>query len=297
MTLSRRAREVLLVSGLLLLPTLVLRASVKSPENLNPLDRVVLRLTAPLQAALMRGARAVGDFWSHYLLLIEVRKHNDHLLRENQELRRQIKALELAAEREQRLEKLLAMRGDIMAETVAARVVGVETSPQFRVLRVRIDRGDAEVKPGMPVLAAAGVVGRISRTVGPYSDVLLAVDPRSSIDVVIPRSGSRGVLKGSPGEDRYRCRVEYLLRQDEVKVGDAVVTSGLLSIFPKDIPVGRVVEIRKQAFGLYQEVELEPAVDFGKLREVLIVLAPPPPPDPDAGKRAPEGARGLGVPR
>ena len=62
------------------------------------------------------------------------------------------------------------------------------------------------------------MVGRVSRTFGPYSDVLLAVDPRSSIDVLLPRVGSRGVLKGNVSEDGYRCKVDYLAREDEVHV-------------------------------------------------------------------------------
>lgn len=299
MTLSRRAREILLVAGLLALPALVLRASVKAPEDLNLVDRAVLRLTAPLQNGVMRLFGGVQDVWSRYLALIDVQQENDRLRRENLKLKTDLQVLALHKDRGERLEKLLELREQVMAETAAARVVGVETSPHFRVVRVRLDRGDAEVKPGMPVISADGVVGRIARTVGPYSDVLLLVDPRLSIDVVLPRLGSRGVVKGSPSDDRYHCRVDYLARQDEIQIGDLVVSSGLGGIFPRDIPVGKVVRIKKQPFGLYQDVEIEPAVDFSKLREVLIVLAPPPPPDPDAGKRPAGGggARGLGVPR
>ena len=297
MTLPRRVREILLVAGLLIVPALLLRTSAKAPAELSFFDRGLLRVTAPLQLGLMGMLRGVSDTFSRYALLVSVKSHNEALLRENEELRRQVKALQLASERSERLERLLAMRNEILAETAAARVVAVETSPtSFRVLRVRIDRGASEVRTGMPVLAASGVVGRVARTYGPYSEIVLATDSRSSIDVVLPRIGSRGVLKGT-GEDSTRCRIDYLLRQDEVKVGDQVVTSGLLSIFPADVPVGRVVAIRKQSFGLYQEVEVEPAVDFSKLREVLIVLAPPPPPDPDAGKRVAESARGVTVPR
>jgi rod shape-determining protein MreC len=260
-------------------------------------DRAVLRLTAPLQAGLMYLFGGARDLLSRYLGLIHVKDENERLRRENEELRAQLLALSLQKSRGERLERLLELRAEVMAETAAARVVGVETSPQFRVVRVRLDRGGTEVRPGMPVLAPTGVVGRIARTVGPYSDVILLVDPRSSIDVVLPRTGSRGVIKGRPGEDRYRCRIEYVARQDEVQVGDLVVTSGLGGLFPRDLPVGKVVRVEKKAYGLYQDVEVEPAVDFGKLREVLIVLAPPPPPDPDAGKRPPEAARGLVVPR
>ncbi len=296
MTLSRRAREILLVLGLLMLPALILRASVKAPDSLNPLDRLVLRLTAPLQGGLVRVFSGGVDLWRHYLALVDIKQKNEALLKENQALRSELQALSLRTQRGDRLERLLDLRNELTAETAAARVIGIETS-HYRVMRVRVDRGRDDVKAGMPVLAPGGVVGRISRTFGPYSDVLLAVDPRSSIDVLLPRVGSRGVLKGSTTDDGYRCRIDYLLRQDAVQVGDLVVTSGLGSIFPADITVGKVAAIKKQAFGLYQDVQVEPAVDFGKLREVLILLAPPPPPDPDAGKRPADEARGFGVPR
>jgi rod shape-determining protein MreC len=135
------------------------------------------------------------------------------------------------------------------------------------------------------------------RLVGPIADVQLATDPRSSIDVVLPRTGSRGVLKGVASDTSYLCRIEYLVQKDDVQVGDVVLTSGLGGLFPRDIPVGKVVRLRKPDSSLYQEVEVEPLVDFGKLREVLVVLSPPPPPDPDAGKRPTEPVRGIGVPR
>ena len=56
---------------------------------------------------------------------------------------------------------------------------------------------------------------------------MLAVDPKSSIDVVVARTGGRGVVKGIAGDNRYRTRIENLLRSDEVAEGDVVVTSGL----------------------------------------------------------------------
>ena len=81
------------------------------------------------------------------------------------------------------------------------------------------------------------------------------------------------------------------------QVGDTVTTSGLGAIFPRDVFVGKVVRLRRTDASLYQEVEVEPSVDFGKLREVLIVLSPPPAPDPDLGKRPTDSARGVGIPR
>jgi rod shape-determining protein MreC len=82
------------------------------------------------------------------------------------------------------------------------------------------------------------VVGRINRVSGDSSDILLSVDPRSAIDVIIPRTGGRGILKGKPGENGYRAAIEYLIHGEQAKEGDLVVTTGL-GEFPRDVPSAR----------------------------------------------------------
>lgn len=125
----------------------------------------------------------------------------------------------------------------------------------------------------MPVLAAEGLVGQIRRTWGRYSDVLLTADKTSAIDVVVQRNGARGILKGTGGDQYYSCQMEYLSREDEVNLGDLVVTSGLGHRFPANIPVGNVSKVVKHEFGLYQEAEIKPAVNFSRVEEVLVMIA------------------------
>ena len=123
----------------------------------------------------------------------------------------------------------------------------------------------------MAVVSARGLVGQVLRTGGRYSDVLLTVDRTSAIDVVIQRTGARGMLRGTGEDDRYLCRIQYLRRDEEVEAGDEVYTSGLGQRFPAAILVGTVVSVRRQEFGLYQEAEVLPAVDFSTLEEVLVL--------------------------
>jgi rod shape-determining protein MreC len=145
------------------------------------------------------------------------------------------------------------------------------------------------------VITPEGVVGRINRTSGETSDIMLSVDPRSAIDVVLPRTGGRGILKGKPGENGYRCAIEYLMQGDQAKDGDLVVTSGLGG-FPRDLPVGKISKVVKNSAGLTQDIEITPDVDFARLSEVLVVVAPAPPVDPDAGSKKPLApAHGLAV--
>ena len=297
MSLIRRAKSLLIGAALLLVLSLVLRWSVKAPEKQTLLDRAVVRLAAPLQGVVASLFGRVSSVWNGYVAVIGVQQENQVLRRNNAELRAQLASQSALALRAQRLERLLDLRAQVLADTAVAQVISIETSRQFRVVRVRIDRGGVEMKPGMPVIAAEGVVGRIARAVGPYADVQLLTDARSAVDVVIPRSESRGVMKGTGSDSRYVCRVEYVLKKEQIEVGQDVLTSGLGGSFPRDLPVGKVVAVRRSDASLYQEIEVEPSVSFSHLREVLIVLSPPPPPDPDAGKRGFESARGPGVPR
>ena len=161
MTLTRRARELVIVATLLAVPVLFLRANLAHSDHLNVVDRAILRISAPLQAGLTALARGVGDSWTRYIALVHVKADNARLADENARLRAELVAARSEAAREGELEKLLALRAAVQFDTLAARVVAVETSAFFRVVRIRLDRGGDEVKPGMAVIASAGVVGRV----------------------------------------------------------------------------------------------------------------------------------------
>ncbi|HZL21216.1 MAG TPA: rod shape-determining protein MreC [Polyangia bacterium] len=278
---SKRLREAAIVAVMLLIAIISLRMSAKNPGDLSALDRGILRLVSPAQSAMSLVARAITSVAGRYVELTHVRGENEALTRENQRLRAELTEMRRLAEESGRYQRLLGLRDVTPAETIAARVIAVDASPYFRVARVEIDHGEGTVRHGMPVLTPEGVAGRINRVSGKSSDIMLLVDPRSAIDVVIPRTGGRGILRGKSGENGYRCSVEYLARGEPAKEGDAIVTSGLGGAFPRNLAVGHITRVIPGAVGLYQDVEVTPDVDFSRLSEVLVVVAPPPAPDPD----------------
>jgi rod shape-determining protein MreC len=280
MVLPRKLRDLLLSGALLGVPVLFLQSGLKEvgSAEMNPVDRVVLRVSAPIQSAITGAISGIHRGWRRYIYLVDVEQENEHLQSENERLRTMLQDARRGVGRLHHLEKLLGFRASRGVEVVGVRAIGRDASPFARALRVRVDLGDRTLRPGLPVVTADGVVGRVGRVFGSYSDVILAVDPKSAVDVVIQRTGGRGILRGIDGTNHYTCRIDYLLRKEEVKEGDLVVTSGVAGVFPKDLPVGRISRVTRRTYGLYQEVEVTPAVDFSSLREMLVILAPPPPP-------------------
>jgi rod shape-determining protein MreC len=288
----QRLREATVVVAALGLALLMLRQSARTQGALGSVDRLVLKVVAPAQRAATGVARDVRGVGDRYLFLTGVQANNQHLRDENRRLQAELHQARAAATATARLERLLGMREALAATSLPARIIAVDTSPYFRVARVTLDRGFGQVEAGMPVIAPEGVVGRIVGVAGQTADVQLAVDPRSNIHVVIPRTGGRGLLVGKAGENGYRCLIQYFARTDGVKVGDPVVTTGLGG-FPRDLPVGTVARVAVQPGSMFQEVEIAPHVDFARLSEVLVVVAPAPAVEPRDHPAAPAAARGL----
>jgi rod shape-determining protein MreC len=284
---------------LIIIPALVLRASMQRGEP-SQFDKAILRITAPLEAGVSWVVEGVGGIWGRYIALIDVEKENRELRAENEKLRKDLagatrRAADIAA-----LEELAVVKKQTQADTLGARVIAAPLSPQFRVIRLRIDRGDRDVQPDMPVIAGTGPVGKIDKVYGDYADVMLVSDPRSRIDVAIKRTGSRGVLIGLGEPDSYRSKITTLELASNpelrAKVGDEVVTSGVGSVFPPGLVIGTISKLTGDD-GMFQNVEVRPAVDVSRVRAVMVLLAPPPPPDPDAKQRKKSdpafGARAL----
>lgn len=276
MNFYRRFRDAAAVVLLLALPFFFLNANLKDPSRTNAIDRLLLQLSAPAQSAATQLALGVSGIWEEYLYLVEVKQDNQRLRDENARLREANHRLTSDAAENRRLRRLLHLRDELEGTMLSARVIAKGHSVHFRVTRLELDRGERDrVKHGMPVVTPEGLVGQIQRAAGHYSDVLLVADATSAVDVVIERNGARGILRGTGLDDAYKCQIEHLSREDDVKVGDLVVTSGLGQRFPASIVVGEIVKVEKPAFGLYQQAEVRPAVNFSRLEEVLIMTSGP----------------------
>jgi rod shape-determining protein MreC len=268
----RRYRDIVLVILLITVPFFVLRANIRNPEEVNSIDRAVLRVSAPIEYVASALARQVSNLIGEYVYLVDVKADNNKLAYENARLNMKVRELRQAEAENRRLRRLLGLREGVSWESVSAVVISKDTTNYFRVAHVALDNPAPGITQNMPVMTLDGVVGTVLRVSGDKIDVRLAVDPGAGIDVVVERTGARGFVRGIGDLTRYAMRVEYVQRTDEVENGDLLVTSGFGCRFPAGIPVGRVNKVVRKDFGIYQEVEAEPTVDFSRLEEVIVVL-------------------------
>lgn len=228
---------------------------------------------APVQSAVRNVFSPIGDFFGGITRYRDVRAENDRLRRELEEAEGQaIRAADATRERQ----LLLALQDLGFAEDlpgITARVVS--NSPSNFQLTVTLNRGaDAGVAEGMPVVTAAGLVGRIAEVSDTRSTVLMVTDPASSVGVRLAGSGDIGVITGSGRRDLLALSLVSV--DTKVSEGEAVVTSGLQQgLYPPQIPVGRVRGAKITPGALEQEVTVEPVVDLDRLELVRILVWQP----------------------
>jgi len=226
----------------------------------------VAAVTAPIQMAFARVHRGAADLWTTYVDWKGLRADLARLRAEVTALRlRQLRQDELDAENG-RLRSFLTLRERLPAGAIAAEVVAREWNGFTRGLT--IDRGRADgVERLAPVIVTQGVVGRVAGLRRGSAVVQLLTDPASSIGAVVNRSRAQGLAEGVTGG---KLRLKLAASEEGVWVGDRVFTSGISGLFPKGLPLGRVVRVFPPT-GLFRLAELEPAVQLATVEEVLVL--------------------------
>ncbi len=242
--------------------------NLRHKESTNTFEKAVISLSSPIVWTVSRTDNFIGSIWDDYLYLVNVEGDN-RKLRETDKIlnRRLIESREAVLENE-RLKKLIGLREKLPDPSIAAAVIAEDNSPWFKTITVDRGRKDG-ISEDQPVVAPAGVVGRVVKAAGNSSRVLLLTDHASSISAVVQRSRARGIVKGKGGN---MCSLEFSERGDDVRIGDIVLSSGIGGVFPKGLPIGEVTMVKKGAYGIFQTVDIRPFVYVPRLEEVLVVL-------------------------
>jgi rod shape-determining protein MreC len=265
-----RKNQILLSSCFCLLLSLyILTAAARGQLKNDPIGPMLLWIMRPLQIAAQTTMNWIQDIQDSYSTLAGYKSENEKLRKRIEQLEVERNQLLEAEATNQRLQQLLEFRSRLPSGTVTASIIADSASSWFK--SCLLDKGSADgVRKGMAVVTPLGVVGQVVAVTGRTAKALLLSDPNSGVDVLVQRTRARGIVSGSLDNG---TTLKYVKRSEDIQEGDRLVTSGLDGIFPKGIVVGTVIKVRKQTLGLFQYIEVMPAVSLTRTEEVLIVRA------------------------
>ena len=213
----------------------------------------------------------VREYWDSYIALVDVAEENKRL---KKEIKVADRLITLATEEKAeltRLRQLLSL--DVVQEvpSFGARVIAMRFGPLAALKTLTVNKGFVDgVIIGTPVVAPAGVVGRVHRTAPHAATVLLLTDPGFRLAVISQESRTPGILRGSPGTARD-MEVTYVAQTAHIAEGELLITAGVDGGFPKGIPVGIVTRVEPGHETLFQQVQAKPMVELEHLEEVLLL--------------------------
>ena len=272
MVLTSRLRKIVIPILIFLLALGLISASLHTSEKMSFFEALIVEVTAPVQKVVSTALNGIGSVWKGYFHLVGLQRENVALKRELKELKVKLNMYREADLANQRLRALLNFKTSIATPLLPAEVVAFDPSGWFQTILIDKGSNDGLVRD-MAVVSADGLAGRVIGVSQHHAKVLLILDVNSAVDGLIQRSRARGVLVGL---DHDRCLLKYVQRNEDVQVGDQVITSGMGGVFPKGLLLGKVREVVRGNSGLFQSVEVEPAVNFSRLEEVMVVVQTPP---------------------
>lgn len=251
---------------------LLVSAQVQTKKGTRALQAVTFEVFSHVEFGTASIVNGVRNVWGNYGGLRGVKAENDTLKRRLAELEVQLQQEHALATKSERLQSLLDLKSQTTLPTMAAEVIAGNPDPGMRT--VTINRGSADgVSADMAVIAPGGVVGRVIGPVARHAArVQLLIDRNAAVGAMIERSRGGGMVVGA--EANPPLRMELVSTLADVKVGDAIIASGVDGIFPKGYLIGRV-EHADRGTGLYHTISVRPGVDFSSLEEVLVVMTPP----------------------
>lgn len=253
----------------LFIQVLALGVQVKRPNESGSVSLIriwTIRTITPVQKVIIGAYDWAGDTWHNYFWVRGLRTENERLQDENWQLRMEQVRMVQDASQAQRLQALLKFKEQYISETVAAQVIGTSGTESSRVLY--IDRGANDgIKPDMAVITPTGVVGKVMRVFPATAQVLEINDQTSGIGAILEKSRLQGILKGTPAGDAL---LHYVMSDEKVEVGEMVLTSGGDRIFPKGLPIGRVISVNPGT-DMFLNIRVKPAAKLERVEEVLVI--------------------------
>ena len=255
-----------LLVGVLLAQLVLLSAQVRSQEaDASLLEASTLRLVAPIARVLDSSAGAVSNLRGRFETRKSLREANLRLRDELAAMKKERVELFGLEQKLELLSKAASYAQSSGGPPRVADVVLLDYGSWQQTLMLYV--GAEGVERQQPVVTDAGLVGRVVIPAGRYAKVQLITDRSASVGAMIERTRRQGVVRG--GEEGLLA-MDFVPLQENVEVGDRVLTAGIDGVYPRGIPIGTVVSV-KPGSELFHDILLVPAVDLGQLDQVFLL--------------------------
>jgi len=260
--------------GLVILVTIILLISisltVKPVENPNIFQRGVQTVFLPIQNIVMWPINSVKDAVTFFAEMKHYKVQNEQLIEENKKLKDEIRQIENAKAENEELRELLSLseKYDI-DKCLVAEVITKDAGIWVDVLLINKGLNDG-ITVDSVILTYDGLVGKVSEVYENTSKVITILDSTNYIGTRIAKTGEYVTATGDINlKSSGLLRLDYITSDVPLAEGDVVETAGIGGIYPEGIFIGTVKEVQKDILSTYATVE--PGVDFGALKEVLVL--------------------------
>ena len=191
------------------------------------------------------------------------------ILREkNIQLTLRIESMSNANEEHKSLLKLLALKEESDLELIAANVVNSGSSSNLSSITLDVGENHG-IKVDQAVLVPDGIIGK-TIVVGKNSSIVQIInDVNFRLSVRILPSGNAGILRYLENDI---CEIRELQKNAKISIGDNVVTSGFSQIYPKNLPVGEIIEVLNQRGSFQKVAKVRIKSRIGSLLHAFIIL-------------------------
>jgi len=262
-----RHKSIFLLAGVVLLQVLLLALQIKRDSEGRLIRVWTVGAFSPFERAGNHGIGHLRETWRHYFALQNASRENEQLRHENDDLKMQVNQLQSKANEADRLALLLNFhKSHETVPMLGARVIA--TSAGTASATIMLDRGSKDhIKKNMGVITPEGVVGKIVEVYDNTSEVLLLTDKDSGVGAMLGNSRVQSPVGGA-GEPLLVMK--YVANDDVVNVGERVVTSGMDKIFPRDLPIGTITDIKPG--NPFKSIRIRPSAHLERLEEVIVLL-------------------------
>lgn len=240
----------------------------------GPLNSLAGYIFVPMQQGINSTGAWIFDKTNNFNTMKEVMQENEKLQKEIEELRIQLNTIKLEQTELENYRELYQLDQKYPSfEKVAASVVAKDGNNWFSTFT--INRGTNHgIDVGMNVISGSGLVGIIIDAGPNYSKVRSIIDDTSNVSAMITNTGDNFIVSGNlktMNESMVITFTELKDSDNQVKVGDQVVTSYVSDLYHQDILIGYISSIENSPNNLTKMGTITPVVDFEHLEEVLVI--------------------------